>query len=171
MLRRGARRARMRGLRAIPPTPFFDTLQKSRAGAAARRGVAYKSAHARYGNALKRNFEAWKRTLKIHLGLFEIRLLHTENTSIIAVRATKHGTIDSAFAGVLGGAWPTFLEKKIVATFSKKNSLSRYDAARPRFSPYELCGARRFFGDPMALIRFTTTFFSTRPKTFGGAPF
>jgi hypothetical protein len=56
-----ARRARtlMRGVRAIPPTPFFDTLQKSRAGAVApRRGFAYKSAHARYGNALKRRFEA-----------------------------------------------------------------------------------------------------------------
>jgi hypothetical protein len=48
----------MRGVRAIPPTPFFDTLQKSRGAAAApRRGFAYKSAHARYGNALKRRFE------------------------------------------------------------------------------------------------------------------
>jgi hypothetical protein len=50
------------------------------------------------------------------------------------------------------------------ADFPNFFSLSRYDAARPRFSPYELCGARRFFGDPMALIRFTTTFFATRPK-------
>ena len=52
-------RTLMRGVRAIPPTPFFDTLQKSRAGAAApRRGFAYKSAHARADTALKRRFEA-----------------------------------------------------------------------------------------------------------------
>jgi hypothetical protein len=58
--RRGAARTRtfMRGVRAIPPTLFFDTLQKWRGTAVApRRGVAYKSAHARAGDALKRRFE------------------------------------------------------------------------------------------------------------------
>jgi hypothetical protein len=49
----------MRGVRAIPPTPFFDTLQKWRGAAVALcRGFAYKSAHARADAALKRRFEA-----------------------------------------------------------------------------------------------------------------
>jgi hypothetical protein len=56
------------------------------------------------------------------------------------------------------------LKKKIAATFSKKNSLSRYDAALDRFSPHEPRGARQIFGDPMALIRFTTTFSPARAK-------
>ena len=114
-------RTLMCGARAIPPTPFFDPLQKSRAGAAApRRGFAYKSAHARYGDALKRRFEARKHTLKIHLGLFEPQPLDIKNPPIIVVRVTKHGTIDSALAGVLGGAWPTFLKKNRRDVFKKK---------------------------------------------------
>jgi hypothetical protein len=36
------------------------------------------------------------------------------------MRAAKHGTIDSAFARVLGGAWPTFLKKKSSRRFQKK---------------------------------------------------
>jgi hypothetical protein len=58
--RRGAARTRtfMRGVRAIRPTLFFDTLQKWRAAAAPRRGFAYKSAHARADGALKRRFKA-----------------------------------------------------------------------------------------------------------------
>jgi hypothetical protein len=51
---------------------------------------------------------------------------------------------------------------KRCAPFPNFFSLSRYDAALARFFDYELCGARRFFGDPMALICFTATFFATR---------
>jgi hypothetical protein len=64
---------------------------------------------------------------------------------------------------------PNFFGKKLAATFSKKKSLSRYDAALDRFSPHEPRGARRFFGDPMALIRFTGTFLPARFLKTGGA--
>jgi hypothetical protein len=56
-----------------------------------------------------------------------------------------------------------FRGPKRCAPFPNFFSLSRYDAALDRFFDYEPCGARRFFGDPMALIRFTDTFFTTRP--------
>jgi hypothetical protein len=38
----------------------------------------------------------------------------------MAVRVTKYATIDGAFAGVLGGARPTFLKKKSSRRFQKK---------------------------------------------------
>jgi hypothetical protein len=61
-------------------------------------------------------------------------------------------------------ALPAPVAAKLADAFPNFFSLSRYDAARPRFSRYEPRGARRFFGDPMALIRFTATFLPTRAK-------
>jgi hypothetical protein len=76
------------------------------------------------------------------------------------VRGQEYGAILGRRGGA-AGAPSQVLEKKSPRRFQKK-TLSRYDAALARFFDYEPCGVRRIFGDPMALIRFTGTFFSTR---------
>jgi hypothetical protein len=96
-------------------------------------------------------------------------MLRVEKTLPLIYLHTMYEDNCDQNARVLGLPRAQNFGKKIAATFSKKNSLSRYDAARPRFSPYGLCGARRIFGDPMALIRFTATFSPTRFRP-GGAP-